>query len=159
MPNIGITQASKVVGISRTTIYKAIENGDLTAHKNNRGHNTVEVSELQRWADGVNTPNANQLTEVSTRLQPQNADIDRLNAQVDDLKRQLEEAKQREQQLHGHLERITLLLPQPAAPQPSEIAPTSTEADGAGDRVPTEEKEPSAPQKTRFLERVKRAFR
>lgn len=45
---LNLTQAAKVSGVSRTTIYKKIKNGVLSSTLDHDGNRTVQVSELLR---------------------------------------------------------------------------------------------------------------
>jgi len=46
--NVSITQAHKMTGVARSTIYKDMEEGKLSFTENGRGKKTIMVSELQR---------------------------------------------------------------------------------------------------------------
>ena len=45
---LNITQAAKVAGVSRKTLYRDRERGKLTVGKNGKGQPTIDVAELER---------------------------------------------------------------------------------------------------------------
>jgi len=59
---VSIPEASRRAGVGRTTIYKAINNGNLVVRKNGR-RSLILIEELQRWLTSL--PRAETKTEVS----------------------------------------------------------------------------------------------
>jgi hypothetical protein len=52
--DLTIGQAVKISGKSRSVIFRAIKNGQITATKNDKSHHLIDKSELARWS-GANS--------------------------------------------------------------------------------------------------------
>lgn len=124
-----ISQAAKLVGKSRATIYKHIKQGRLSAQSNHAGNKYITTDELLRCYGAlkevdtlldntVNVKSDQQLTvqELSTPNDSVNSSavVDSLRDQIDLLKDQLTKAEGREQVLQ---ERVLQLEYQPEAKQ------------------------------------------
>mgnify|MGYP000567581221 CR=1 FL=1 len=68
--NLTIGQAVKISGKSRSVIFRAIKNGNISATKNNKGHHLIDKSELSRWTDG----NSSEQTKEQSREQIEQPD-------------------------------------------------------------------------------------
>lgn len=118
MPEITIKQAITGGWASRSTIYRAIKDGDLSIRKDIAGRTYVDVSELTRAfgeprrVGQENETNQHGVTQTSSIagtaiLQER---LDSLTRERDRLERDLAEAKERESRLFQQLERQTVLL-------------------------------------------------
>ena len=56
MPKINISQAAKMTGKTRTTIYKKIKSGELSAELGNDGNRLIDTAELLRVFGDLVTP-------------------------------------------------------------------------------------------------------
>jgi hypothetical protein len=66
MPNVSISQAAKLAGISRTHLYRAyINKGKISLSKDHQGKPLIEVSELMRVFPGLRG-NSNQFAMGDT---------------------------------------------------------------------------------------------
>ena len=66
MPKVNITQAAKLVGISRTTLYKTyIKTGEVSVSKNYKGHKEIDTSELLRVFGELKNEQVNSADERS----------------------------------------------------------------------------------------------
>jgi hypothetical protein len=133
MAKVNISQAAHMAGVSRPTIHKKINAGELSVDKAN-GKTFIDVSELERVfgtlvTPGTPKPNRKDLhvetPQVVTILQSQ---IDRLQHEIDAIRqerdserraREREEAEHRaeRERLYGIIEKQTLLLPTPKDPE------------------------------------------
>ena len=133
-----VTEAAEAAGVSRSTLYRAIEAGELTRTPDKR----VDVAELVRVYGELRTPveaaAATSGTEAPARpagesgepashaawlqdlVETQNATIARLHAQLEaaaaDLREADVRAERREETWMRQLDRMTALLPAPAEP-------------------------------------------
>jgi helix-turn-helix protein len=133
MAKVNISQAAHMAGVSRPTIHKKINAGELSADKAN-GKTFIDVSELERVFGTLvppGTPKPNRQTlhvatpQVVTMLQSQ---LDRLQHELEVIRqerdserraREREEAEHRaeRERLYGIIEKQTLLLPAPKEPE------------------------------------------
>ena len=103
MSMILVAEASKLVARSIPTIYRHIKQGKLSAHVDNDGNKVIDVSELQRFYNSVDTVENHDNDDVSQResnySQARIADLDRhirhLSETVDDLRTRLTKAEER----------------------------------------------------------------
>ncbi len=66
MSKVNITQAAKLVGISRTTLYKTyIKTGQISVSKNHKGHKQIDTSELLRVFGELKNEQVNNTDERS----------------------------------------------------------------------------------------------
>jgi hypothetical protein len=127
MARLPITEAAKVTGVSRVTLFRHIKAGRLSRHPDG----TIDTAELQR--DGFTLKHATVTTEVTPQLvatppateQYLERIIATLHDERDTLKRQLEQAVEREAFLLRLLEQAqtqnTRLLDMPRqAPAPQQ---------------------------------------
>ena len=61
---LSLNRAAKQGGIAKTTLQRALENGDISATKNDRGHWQIEESEFGRWLSTRST----EQTETSPKI-------------------------------------------------------------------------------------------
>lgn len=97
----GVTEAAKLAGVSRQTVYNALKSGSLSYSNNGEGHKQIDTAELERWKGSLTVgvqPDA-QLDNTGHR---KNADltpeIDGLRREIDLLRQMLDEAREREQE-------------------------------------------------------------
>ena len=55
MAQVGLSEAARLVGRSRSTIHRAVKSGDLSASRDAKGHRTIDTSELQRVFGALQT--------------------------------------------------------------------------------------------------------
>jgi hypothetical protein len=133
MAKLNISQAAQMAGVSRPTIHKKINSGELSVEKTD-GKTLIDVSELERVfgtlvTPGTPKPNRKDLhtdtSQVATILQSQ---IERLERELDVIRqerdnekrareREREEHRAERERLHGIIEKQTLLLPTPKEPE------------------------------------------
>ena len=112
MALLTISKAAKTVGKPRSTIYKHIKNGTLSATKDSAGNRRIDTSELARvygYYKPDTEPTVASNTDVDIVILE--SKIQALEAQNRLLERELEAAKDRENKLMGLLE--TRLLEPP----------------------------------------------
>jgi len=83
-------QASKHAGRAKGTLSKALNNGQITGKKDNKGRWQIDPSELQRWMDANPLRNATETqdtTPTETPLNPNENSV--LSGEVDALRQQL----------------------------------------------------------------------
>src|SRR3954469_7996238 len=56
MALVGVTEAARLTGKGRQTIYRAIEAGPLSASRDAHGHVTVDIAELERVYGSLQPP-------------------------------------------------------------------------------------------------------
>jgi hypothetical protein len=133
MAKVNISQAAHMAGVSRPTIHKKINTGELSTEKAN-GKTFIDVSELERVfgtlvTPGTPKPNRKNLhvdtPQVVGILQSQ---LERLQHEIDVIRqerdsekraREREEAEHRteRERLYGIIEKQTVLLPAPKHPE------------------------------------------
>jgi len=74
---VTVGQAVKLSGKSRSVIFRAIKNGQISATKNDKGHHLIDRSELTRWID-ANRPE--QTTEQTDGLTKRTVEQPKINA-------------------------------------------------------------------------------
>ncbi len=107
---VNLTEAAKLAGVSRTTLYAKLKNGTLSESKDRQGNRQVDTSELLRVFGELKAeqPATRPMdAQVDAVLHPVDAQfrqtehvlITALRDQIDMLKAQLVDAKQRESEL------------------------------------------------------------
>ena len=104
-----ISKAAKTVGKPRSTLYKHIKNGKLSAIMDSAGNRRIDTSELAR-VYGDYKPDTEPTVATNTNVVILESKIQSLEAQNRLLERELEAAKDRENKLMGLLE-MRLLEP------------------------------------------------
>jgi Helix-turn-helix domain len=132
MAKVNISQAAHMAGVSRPTIHKKINAGELSAEKMD-GKTLIDVSELERVFGTLvrpDTPKPNrqdlhvETPQVVTILQ---SEIERLQRELEVIRQERDSekrAREREEEAHraererlyGIIEKQTLLLPTPKEP-------------------------------------------
>ena len=74
---VTVGQAVEISGRSRSVIFRAIKNGQISATKNDKGHHLIDRSELTRWID-ANRPE--QTTEQTDGLTKRTVEQPKINA-------------------------------------------------------------------------------
>ena len=60
---IGPSKAAQLARVARSTIYKDIEEGKLSAEQDGKGHKVIDVSELERVYGELSTPDNGETSE------------------------------------------------------------------------------------------------
>jgi len=116
MPKINISQAAKMTGKTRTTIYKKIKSGELSAELGSDGNRLIDTAELLRVFGDLVTPDTvsmdvhgiqQETPQVTSLLERQ---ISLLEAENQRLHEQIEADRREKERLFGLLEKQTLLL-------------------------------------------------
>ena len=112
MPKINISQAAKMTGKTRTTIYKKIKSGELSAELGRDGNRLIDTAELLRVFGELVTPDTvsmdvHDTPQVTPLLERQ---ISLLEAENKRLHEQIEADRREKERLLGLLEKQTLLL-------------------------------------------------
>ena len=108
--SLTLKQAAEAVGKTKPAILKAINNGKISASKNEHNQWKIEPAELFRVYQPVKEEkpvNENQQEKVNDGIQLENR---LLTQEINFLRQQLEEAKEREKKLLGLVEKQTNLL-------------------------------------------------
>lgn len=115
---VNISEAAKLAGVSRSTLYRAIESGRLS--KADKG---LDVAELERVYGRLRTPG--EVVRGASTDRPKNAlvehlpgQLDVLRQQLDFLQRQLDAEREEKRRLLDLLESAQLALTHQPAPQP-----------------------------------------
>ena len=112
MALLTISKAAKTVGKPRSTLYKHIKNGTLSATKNSAGNRRIDSAELARvYGDYKPDTEPTVASNTDVDVVILESKIQALEAQNRLLERELEAAKDREDKLIGLLE--TRLLQPP----------------------------------------------
>jgi hypothetical protein len=116
MAKINISQAAKMTGKTRTTIYKKIKSGELSAELGNDGNRLIDTAELLRVFGDLVTPDTvsmdvhgihSETPQVTPLLERQ---ISMLEAENKRLHEQIASDRREKERLLGLLEKQTLLL-------------------------------------------------
>ena len=116
MPKVNISQAAKMTGKTRTTIYKKIKRGELSAELGIDGNRLIDTAELLRVFGDLVTPDIvsmdvhdiqHETPQVIPLLERQ---ISLLEAENRRLHVQIEADRREKERLLGLLEKQTLLL-------------------------------------------------
>lgn len=125
---LNISQAAKVVGKARSTLYKHMASGKLTSEKDEFDNPVIDVSELQRVYPKLDMDALNETAGVVTdNVVKQQSETPSLHSKIQHLELQLQhaeeklqiseerrrEAEDREQKLLGVVEKQSLLLAAP----------------------------------------------
>jgi hypothetical protein len=118
MPKINISQAAKMTGKTRTTIYKKIKSGELSAESGSDGNRLIDTAELLRVFGDLVTPDTvsmdvNDIHQETPQVRPLlERQISLLEAENKRLHEQIEADRREKERLLGLLEKQTLLLTQ-----------------------------------------------
>jgi hypothetical protein len=109
MPEMTMTEAAKWAGKSRTTMFKAIKSGRISARKDDAGEYRIDPSELVRVFQPANSANdpkhvSGEQSDIAERMAA-------LRAENTLLRDQLAKSEDREARLLGVVENQTRLLP------------------------------------------------
>jgi len=77
---VTVGQAVKLSGRSRSVVFRAIKNGQMSATKNDKGHHLIDRSELTRWIDANRTPDQEQAPEQTSGLTTKPIEQPKINA-------------------------------------------------------------------------------
>jgi hypothetical protein len=115
MPEITLTEAAQWAGKDRTTIFKAIKQGGLSARKTDKGQWMIDPAELERVYPPSKTVNvdvdmAHQYHAIDRTTAALRQVIATLEGQVNDLKAQREDWKAERDRLLGMIESQTRVL-------------------------------------------------
>ncbi len=130
MARLTLTQAAKKVNKERTTLFKAIKSGNLSAYKNSKGQWEIEESELSRvYPEAFKGEDFKcDSMEIQSMVNVENQyasmvgsmDFNTLSMQVEMMERenkllreQLEKSEEREKELLATLKAQTQALPKP----------------------------------------------
>jgi hypothetical protein len=108
-----LTQAAQEVGRTRSTLFKAIKAGRLSATKDAQGHFIIDPVELHRVYVAVNVSQGNQNKQQDTGSDTQ--EIAFLRRENELLRDQIE--REREETDHWRKQATMLLIHQPAQPE------------------------------------------
>ena len=101
--NLTISQAVKLSGKSRSVIFRAIKNGQISATKNDKGHHLIDKSELSRWMDANRSEQTTEQTYGLTKKlteKPENNVVDALvKAKDETIRQQAERIAELKEQL------------------------------------------------------------
>ena len=126
MPKLNISQAAKMTGKTRTTIYKKIKSGELSAELGIDGNRLIDTAELLRVFGDLVTPDTvsmdvHTIQQITLQVTPLlERQISLLEAENKRLHEQIEADRREKERLFGLLEKQTLLLThiqQEAAPK------------------------------------------
>lgn len=111
MPKLNITQTAKHVGLSRTSIYRHIRSGKITAERDQDGNPMIDLSEIERvyGRDRNTRPKPGHPVQVTAQA-AEPVQLADLRTQVDFLKLQLEDAKTERDRLLGIIETQTRMI-------------------------------------------------
>ena len=116
MPKINISQAAKMTGKTRTTIYKKIKSGELSAELGSDGNRLIDTAELLRVFGELVTPDTVSIDVHGIQQEPPQVtpllerQISLLEAENKRLHEQIEADRREKERLLGLLEKQTLLL-------------------------------------------------
>ena len=114
---VTVGQAVKLSGKSRSVIFRAIKNGQMSATKNDKGHHLIDRSELTRWIDANRPEQAPEQTSGLTTKPIEQPKINAVDAivkakdetisqqaeRIDELKELLEREQGRGDRLEARL--------------------------------------------------------
>ena len=114
---VTVGQAVKLSGKSRSVVFRAIKNGQMSATKNDKGHHLIDRSELTRWIDANRTEQAPEQTSGLTTKPIEQPKINAVDAivkakdetisqqaeRIDELKELLEREQGRGDRLEARL--------------------------------------------------------
>jgi len=116
MPKLSPRDAVKRYQVSRATLMKAIDSGTVSADRNDRGHWTIDASELMRvYAPrasqaAVDRPSPGQVSRDEPDQKP-----DDVTARVAVLEAELAAERAKVDLLQRHLDDVRRMLPSPGA--------------------------------------------
>lgn len=111
MAQVGITEAARLSGKGRQTIYRAIEAGTLSATRDVHGRATVDIAELERVYGPLRTPGASQdAPPEALNVAVLEERLRQLEERVSDQRRELDQVREEKGRLLDLLETQTRLL-------------------------------------------------
>jgi len=106
MSQVSITEAAKMAGVSRATIYNDIDSGTLSFETGPKEKKMINVSELQRVYKTLKSPDdSNDSKDVEKRQERQNEQNSGAGGQVAVLQERLEAEKKRSEHLEEMLKK------------------------------------------------------
>lgn len=104
MTKITPTEAIKLTGKARQTIYDAMDSGELSFEQSGPRKRLIDVAELERWNDGLINPDKEQMSEDVFAGQNQTSGSDKriTAAEIEALKERIDtlsDERQREREL------------------------------------------------------------
>jgi hypothetical protein len=127
MAQIGLSEAAKLTGKNRTTIFRAMKSGRLTFTVNGAGERQVDVAELERVfpATSAAQPESNNPHIAVLRVQleaerDKNALLERTN---DDLRQRLDASETERRNVHAQLTALLTDRRDPPVREPSSAVP------------------------------------
>lgn len=110
MASHGVTEAAKLAGVTRRTIYRHIKAGKLSATVTGGGSTVIETSELLRVYGALSQPEPEQVSTGSHLKQPEYVTL--LLAEMSQLREQISLLTSKVDELQGQL-----ALPAPQKPE------------------------------------------
>ncbi|MBU2788074.1 helix-turn-helix domain-containing protein [Acidithiobacillus sp. VAN18-1] len=104
MSKLTITEAAKVVGVSRMTLYKHIKSGRLSVEKDQFGKPNIDVSELIRVFGELRGDVGHDLSDVDSQNMTLQADLKACREVLSTVRQELERALEREAWLQARIE-------------------------------------------------------
>ena len=110
MALVGVTEAARLTGKGRQTIYRAIEAGTLSATRDAHGRATVDVAELERVYGPLGCPEASRdapseaLADDTGRLAVLEERVRQLEERVQDQRRELDAVREEKGRLLALIE-------------------------------------------------------
>jgi len=115
MSKVNVSEASRLTGKSRTTLYKLMDSGQLSHTGEASGGRVLDTEELLRVFGSIGHAWTPQDTQPGQQITPNRTPVD--TDLVAMLKGQLAAAQEREQRLLALLESAQALLALPSAPK------------------------------------------
>jgi len=110
MASHSVTEAAKLAGVTRRTIYRHIKAGKLSASATGSDNTTIETSELLRVYGVLSQPEPEQVSTGSHENQPEYVTL--LLAEMSQLREQISSLTSKVDELQGQL-----ALPSPERPE------------------------------------------
>jgi excisionase family DNA binding protein len=111
MAKFTLQEAAEKAGISRPTMYRKVQSGQISAQRDEHGHHHIDAAEFYRVFPDAFEKAGEKAVEQSTNSSPNGAErevIGLLKGQIDDVKRERDHWREQ-------AEKVTLLLSPPAA--------------------------------------------
>lgn len=115
MPEMTMTEAAKWAGTSRTTVFKAIKSGKISARKNEDGEYRIDPAELERVFKPASTDNVtlngnSEREDIGGEIAGLRAENALLREMANKTERQVEDLRGERDRLLGVIESQTRLL-------------------------------------------------
>ncbi len=104
MPKLTITEAAKVVGISRMTLYKYIKSGIISVEKDQLGKPKIDASELIRVFGDLKGELRHDSTYVDSKNMALQAELESCREMLSLVRQELDRALEREVWLKARIE-------------------------------------------------------